>query len=409
MKRSIGKEAAAFLTLAAMVLMTIIIPAAPAAAADHAEATLVSGDPGADIADAYFFLDPLDNTKAVLAVTVEGFIVPSELLNIGHFSDQIIYRFEIENTGDAVPDRFIDIQFSDQTSRSASQTAFIYLNGIYQGTPSFTAQTTVQTLNAAPNPFVVTTNTQSGAKFFAGMTDDPFYFDIPAFNRFTASVVGGNPNPALLQRARDSFAGYNIHTIALELPVASLRGPAGNVVGINSVTLRSRLSGRYSPAQGNRSILYQVDRMATPAINTALLTYPRKNEYNNATPVNDAQGQFANTIVGSLQALGTNPTNISILASVAVTNGDYLRLNTAQANPSLGFGERATTPGYVGFPNGRRTGDDTIDVLFYYITNQTILMGENVNSNDKPLQNTFPFFGTPHQPLENPAIDPTQN
>jgi hypothetical protein len=211
-----------------------------------------------------------------------------------------------------------------------------------------------------------------------------------------------------LQRARDSFAGYNIHTIALEMPVSALRGSAGNVVGLNSVTLRSRLGGR-QPATSGKSLLYQVDRMATPAINTAAITYPRKNEYNNATPVNDAQGQFAGTIVGTLQALGTNPTNINILATVAVTNGDYLRLNTAQPNPSLGFGERATTPGYVGFPNGRRTGDDTIDVLFYFIFNQTILMGENVNSNDKPLQNTFPFFGTPHQPLENPAIDPTQN
>jgi hypothetical protein len=406
MNRSFAREAAAAFLSIAMVLMNLMFAAAPVAAADHAEATLVSGDPGADIADAFFFLSPTDNTKAVLAVTFEGFVVPSELLNIGHFSDQIVYRFEIENTGDAIPDRFIDIQFEDQHSRSEPQTAFIYLNGISQGAPSFTALTTVQTLNATPNPFVVTTNAQFQAKFFAGMTDDPFYFDIPAFNRYTASVVGGTPNPALLQRARDSFAGYNIHTIALELPVASLRGSAGNTVGLNSVTLRSRFSNRN--ATGQKSLLYQVDRMATPAINTAAITFPRKNEYNAATPVNDAQGQFANTIVGSLQALGTNPSNISILASVAVTNGDYLRLNTAQPNPSLGFGERATTPGYVGFPNGRRTGDDTIDVLFYFIFNQTILMGENVNSNDKPLQNTFPFFGTPHQPLD-AGVDPTQN
>jgi hypothetical protein len=408
MKRSFAAEAAAFFVMAAMVLMNVLLPAVPIAAADHAEATAVSGDPGADIADAYFFLSPLDNSRVVLAVTVEGFIVPSELLNLGHFSEQVVYRFEIENTGDAVPDRFIDIQFGDETSRSLPQTAFIYLNGIYQGAPSFTGLTTVQTHNAVPNPFVVTTDAASGVKFFAGMTDDPFYFDIPAFNRYTASVTGGNPNPALLQRARDSFAGYNIHTIALEMPVSALRGSAGNVVGLNSVTLRSRLGGR-QPATSGKSLLYQVDRMATPAINTAAITYPRKNEYNNATPVNDAQGQFAGTIVGTLQALGTNPTNINILATVAVTNGDYLRLNTAQANPSLGFGERATTPGYVGFPNGRRTGDDTIDVLFYFIFNQTILTGENVNSNDKPLQNTFPFFGTPHQPLENPAVDPTQN
>jgi hypothetical protein len=125
MKRSFAAEAAAFFVMAAMVLMNVLLPAVPIAAADHAEATAVSGDPGADIADAYFFLSPLDNSRVVLAVTVEGFIVPSELLNLGHFSEQVVYRFEIENTGDAVPDRFIDIQFGDETSRSLStSTAF---------------------------------------------------------------------------------------------------------------------------------------------------------------------------------------------------------------------------------------------------------------------------------------------
>jgi hypothetical protein len=108
----------------------------------------------------------------------------------------------------------------------------------------FTAPTTVQTLNATPNPFVVTTDSVSGASFFAGLTDDPFYFDIVGFNRFVASVLAHNPNPAALQRGRDSFAGYNIHMIALEVPVAMLRGPAGNIIGVNGVTLRPKQTHR---------------------------------------------------------------------------------------------------------------------------------------------------------------------
>ena len=115
-------------------------------AADHAESTSVAGDPGADLADVFAFLDPNDNSKVVLALDVEGFVVPSELLNLSFFAHEVTYRFEIENTGDAAPDQRIDITFSEQTSRSQPQTATIKLpNG-----RTFTAPTTVQTQNATP-------------------------------------------------------------------------------------------------------------------------------------------------------------------------------------------------------------------------------------------------------------------
>ena len=289
----------------------------------------------------------------------------------------------------------------DSVQYSQPQTATIKLpNGRV-----FTAPTTVQTLNASANPFVVTTDANSGASFFAGLTDDPFYFDIVGFNRFVASVLAGSPNPAALQRGRDSFAGYNIHMIALELPASMLKGSAGNVIGVNGVTLRSKQAHR-EEGGGERTNgkLIQVDRMATPAVNTALIPFPRKNEYNASTPVDDAAGKFAGDIVATLTALGTNATNIGILANVAVVHGDYLRLDLSIPNGSVGFGERVTTPGYTGFPNGRRPGDDTIDDLLFFIANQTPI-GDNVNSNDVPLLATFPFFAPPQQPRATGVID----
>ena len=397
----------------ALALVMLMSPLPLVRAADHAESTSVAGDPGADIADVFAFLDPTDNTKVVLAMDVEGFVVPSEALNLSFFSSEILYRFEIENTGDAIPDQTIDITFTPQTSRSQPQTATIRLPGtrtVRSTFNSFTAPTTVQTLNATANPFTVTTDSRSGASFFAGLTDDPFYFDIVGFNRFVGSVLGGTPDGTRLQRARDSFAGYNIHMIAVEIPAAMLRGSNGNIIGVNGVTLRQRSSTRQNTGEVINSGNYvQVDRMATPAVNTALIPFPRKNEYNAATPQDDANGLFAGDIVGTLTALGTNGANIGILASVAVANGDYLRLNLGTPNTSLGFGERATTPGYTGFPNGRRPGDDTVDVLLYFISNQTLTLGDNVNSNDVPLGTAFPFFAAPNQPLENPAVDNTQN
>ena len=89
----------------------ILRPNLPIQAADHTEATLATGDPGADIGDIFAFLDPNDNSKVVLAMDVQGFVVPSELLNLSSFSPEVVYRFYIENTGDARPDQTIDVTF----------------------------------------------------------------------------------------------------------------------------------------------------------------------------------------------------------------------------------------------------------------------------------------------------------
>ncbi len=388
--------------LALVVVISLTLSTAPPVnAADHAEATLVAADPGADLADVFAFLDPNDNTKVILALDVEGFVVPSELLNLSFFTPDVLFRFEIENTGDAIPDQRIDITFSPQTSRSQPQTATIKLpNGTV-----FTAPTTVQTLAPKANPFVITTDPASGVSFFAGLTDDPFFFDIVGFNRFVASVLGGKPDATQLQRGRDSFAGYNIHMIALSVPARMLRGkPDNNIIGVNGVTLRRKQSHREESGEVETNGKFvQVDRMATPAVNTALIPFPRKNEYNAATPIDDAAGKFAGSIVGTLTALGTNSANIGTLASVAVTNGDYLRLNLATPNASLGVGEEiSSTPNYAGFPNGRRPGDDTINTLLFFITNSNVpgnpLIQEAVNHNDVPLGSIFPFFAPPHQP-----------
>src|ERR1041384_5445300 len=84
-------------------------------AADHAEAPLVESDQAADIADVYTFLDPNDNSKVILAFDVHGFIVPSENGNLGAFDPNVLFRFNIENTGDAMPDKYIYVNFDEQT------------------------------------------------------------------------------------------------------------------------------------------------------------------------------------------------------------------------------------------------------------------------------------------------------
>ena len=92
---------------------------------------------------------------------------------------------------------------------------------------------------------IVTTDPLSHISFFAGPTDDPFFFDIPAFNRFRSTG-----DPAQFSRGRDSFAGYNTMSIALSIPQSFFTVKATNrMIGIAARTLRAstRRCGRSSP------------------------------------------------------------------------------------------------------------------------------------------------------------------
>jgi hypothetical protein len=493
-------------------------------AADHGDSPTASNDAAADLNDVFLFLDPNDNNRVILEMTMHGFIVPSEAVNMGIFDPKLVYRFLIEGTGDAVPDAKIDITFALRTTTSVGQVATVRMDQGATKVFEFNAPASNPSLNAAPPPQLVTTDSSSGVSFFAGEVDDPFFFDIPAFSRFTAAVRAGTPNPAAaFIRGRDSFAGYNTMSIALSLPKALLPS-ANNVVGVAGVTLRAdpqlasslrnlatrgqvdggdkvliggvivtgsapkrvlirgigsssgvpgalvnpTLTLYNSQAQiiatndnwqdtqgpdiaatslapkdplesailatlqpgaytaivdgnsGGKGIalvetydldvaassfpLRQVDRTAVPAVNVALIPFARKDEYNSATQQDDANGRFAADIIATLKALGTDDTNIGILADVAVTHGDFLRLNLTLANTGIGGGNNSG----AGFPNGRRLGDDVIDTLLFFILNQKPVT-DNVNANDVPLQNTFPFFANAQQPRDSGIDDNTRN
>jgi hypothetical protein len=388
--------------------LTILLTTVPKTdAADHGDAPLADVDRPIDIDDVYLFLDPNDNSKVIIAATLYGFIVPGEAVNFGAFDPRVRYLVGLETTGDARVDQTIDIRFSTRTSTTTPQTATI----IMPFGEIITAPTTLPTLADSANPFNVTTDPTTGISFYAGIADDPFFFDIPGFNRFVASVLAGAPNAAALQRGRDSFAGYNVQAFALSIPISYFKlqntagNPGANSLGVNLSAQRQRKitiakDGSINATGGFMTL----DRMGVPAINVALIPFARKDEYNFATTQDDANGRFADSIVGTLKALGTNDTNIGILASVAVARGDFLRLNLSIANRGSGGGDTAG----AGFPNGRRLGDDVIDTILFFVANQTPL-SDNANANDVPRTDTFPFFGRPQQPRSSGTDDNTRN
>jgi hypothetical protein len=450
MIRSLQRKSRTLTIVLALVCAGILTYALRLHAADHGDAPLVAHDQAADIGDVYFFLDPNDNSQVILAVTTHGFIVPFENANLGFFDNLVRYHFQIENTGDAKGDLFIDVSFSKQIARNQRQTATVSFSGhcglgVCPQTFTVADATTLSSGSAAVTPAQQINNFGPGLKLFAGLTDDPFFFDGPAELLYRASRIAGLPNPAFFGRKRDAFAGYNILTIALSVPRAVLEGPRNFAcfgttvrtpcIGLTVYTQRRNPNeegddheedGDHSDYRQHRdrrthSRFVNVDRMGIPAVNTVFIRpLDLKDQYNRASTLDDAAGVFAGEIVAALTALGTTG-GIPILAAIAVNNGDILRLNLDRANMGPGGGTiPGTSAAPVGFPNGRRPGDDVIDTIVTLVNdglpvvpgaplNPAAFPGftevDGVNANDVPLQNQFPFFAPATQPFPAGTID----
>ncbi len=447
------------ISAAALSLGAALIPGATVFAADHGDGPTIAYDQAADIADVYFFLDPNDTARAVLIGTTHGFIVPGEASNFGTFDPVIRYRFEVYSKHVNVdppaptdksgfkkylntvkPDKFIDVTFSPRIANPgpagaealqvlAPQTAtlqFTGFSGINKKT-KFTADATNPTLGSTELPATITRVAGDAAvDFFAGETDDPFFFDVPAFSAFIKSVRDGAPNGGVFSRGRDTFAGYNVMTIAISIPAALLRdGVTGDdKVGLNFLTQRHFIQsptkdGTVKGVAGYKTI----DREGNPAVNAVLIPANRKNKYNVATPKDDASLIFALdeptkkgvagepgllTVFANLGVVGGpfdgfGASSAGTLAALAVLHGDVLTLNT---NP-------AAAPG---FPNGRRVQDDVVDTLLSVVSNgaltpQTSMAagGDNVLGNDVPFRTVFPFVAPPQQPRASGVDDNTRN
>lgn len=400
-----NKTFGAYVLALSLFLTLVLMPVQQIGAADHGDAPAASLDRSADINDVFLFLDPADNTKVVILLTVHGFIVPAEASNFGIFDHNLRYRFGLEANGDPTLDGFIDVTFSEKVTSGATPQTATVSSSFFR---TFTAPSTPANTNPTGPAPVVTTDPLTGVAFYAGLSDDPFMFDIPAFSRFVASVLAGTPDPSHFNRGRDSFAGYNTLSIGFSIPAQLLRTQLGvtNNVGVLAQTQRRTSSVTRRPSRFFQPSYTDVDRMGNPAVNVALVPFPRKNEYNQGTPLDDAAGRYASSIVGTLTALGTNSTNIGILAGVAVTRGDILRVSLTTANTGPGGGNNSG----AGFPNGRRLSDDTVDTLLFFILNQPANpLSDKANVNDVPLRDTFPFFALAQQPRDSGVDDNTRN
>jgi hypothetical protein len=412
--------------LALTITFTLLLTPAPTIdASDHIDGPTLAHDKASDINDMYIFLDPNDNTQVVLIMTINPFLISSEIIGQAIFDHNLRYRFEIENTGDARPDRFVDVTFARGVGRETPQMATIRL----PNNRSFNAPVTVALQGDTPPDFVVTTDATSGARFYAGAPDDPFFLDNTAANRFVLSSIRnpGNPDRGVFAAragfnapdgtspsaddqgvvgrptqtsqsqgpGRDTYAGFNTLAIAVSVPATLLRG-TGNILGLNGVTQRRRqqIFRRDGQVVGAGEYV-TVDREGVPLVNNGLIPPPRKDEYNGATTLDDANGRFRADLITSLNNFGTNEASRNMLLRMIQENGDILRLNLTVPNTGPGGGNNASGgPANMG---GRRLSDDVSDATFTLINNGQPL-GDFVDRNDAPFRDVFPFLAFPIQP-----------
>jgi Domain of unknown function (DUF4331) len=269
-----------------------------------------------------------------------------------------LYRFEIDNTGDAVADHRINVVFSAPSGAGVQTFDARFPSGIVVSgdvTPP-----------SAPDDPIIVEDAANDISVFAGPRDDPFFFDAAAFNRFRAT---GDPD--VFDRGINSFADLNVSAIVLAFP-DSLVSDGESQLQISGFTFERR---RETFGKRGRSL----DRMGNPAVNTVFIPFALKDDFNRGEPKTDAR-DFGQVIADSLEMLGTSDENIATLAAVAIP--DTLKFDLDADD---------------GFPNGRALEDDVIDTLFSLIFNGDPPTTDNV-ANDSEFLDEFPFLAPPVQP-----------
>lgn len=205
-------------------IIAIVTVAGIIYAADHIDAPAVTGpgnsSPGNDITDIYAFQSPADNSKMVFVMNTQGLLSPSGTATAS-FPSNVMYEFNIDNTGDNIEDLVIQCLVQNGKMRVYGPVAV--------GTPgtSSTVKTTGPITEVSVTAYGATTpsigTNSNGTSVFAGPRDDPFFFDLARYSQIIMGGATSFNNPG-----SDTFAGTNVMSVVVEVP-KSLLGTATTI------------------------------------------------------------------------------------------------------------------------------------------------------------------------------------
>ncbi|MFK7960549.1 MAG: DUF4331 domain-containing protein [Phycisphaerales bacterium] len=273
-----------------------------------------------------------------------------------------------------------------------------------------------------------------GVTVFAGPRDDSFYADVPGvFDLLDIRILDNNGSLAdgLGQDGGgvDGFKGFNVLTFGLQIPLDQLPASTyadaffgeqtgvGIYASVSRPSITRRIAGNEFEHEGP---WIQVNRLGNPLFNEALVAFVDKDRFNATDPQNDTQfSQYAaqpelagliNLVFGTdFQTTDRQDlVNIFIpdVLRVATTTGP-VPLNGQAGFSRFGFVGGDQTGGVSsGWPNGRRFGDDVIDIALTAIASgptykEITVVGDNVAMNDVAFHAVFPYAATPHSGVNN--------
>jgi hypothetical protein len=285
--------------------------------ADHGDSPQVRDDTRADINDVYVFASPATPANTVLIMTVcplAGVTGPKL------FSPGVKYEFAVDTTGDAVEDQIWRLVF-------AKPDAAGHQSYVLTGPNKIRVRGVTEAL---------TVDVGDAGQVFAGIRDDPFFFDLIGFKRGLAFSAN---------TSRNFFDGLNTMAIVLEVPTTSFGTLGESGLGVWARTRKGKT---------------QIDRMGRPAINTVLVAggTPKGNKdlFNRGSPKDDVVN-WRDHVIANLKAapLSRNDADAQQLADLLLP--DVLTYNPGDS---------------AGFLNGRKLTDDVIDIELGVLSNGAV-------------------------------------
>lgn len=477
------RRAMAGATLTALAASAVVIPTF-ATSSSHREAPGITQDPTADSTDVYAFTSPDDPSTATIIANYIPFEEPAGGPNFFHLSDSARYIINIDNTGDGKADIAYRIR---PRTKVMNPDSFLYATGpvSYDAATGkytnlnvqqrydltrvrFRANGSIRTVNrigrgllSPPNNVgpKSTPNYESalvppaihslrgGGKVFVGQRDDPFFVDLGATFDLINIDAPGRPGIGLGDQGGgdDGLTGYNVHSIALQLPKTALTRKGGmptdasstnSTIGIwTSVERRVPMMMRRNGKTRIGVKWTQVSRLGNPLVNEVIIPLGKKDRWNATKPSSDSQylkhftsPELAAAInllfPGAVNAPTTNrqdlvavllkglppgnPTGLVTQIGTSPNIADMLRLNLAIAPSADPQRLGALAGDAAGFPNGRRLADDVVDIEEKAVggvlaglfglpapTANAGKLGDGVDTNDQPFLSAFPYVATP--------------
>jgi hypothetical protein len=396
------------LIAAALIAALLVVPGF-LNASDHDDGETELKGRNLNLTDLYVFREKDQNPSAAVPSGDLVFVMNTNPRSVArqqyYFSTQAKYEFHVTRTGNndrATGRKDLTLRFEfDAPDSAAQQRATV---SVIEGTQVTMKKTTdtgggilTTPINGRP---ILNRVDVKGQKLllYAGLREDPFFFDVEQYFRVRAGVLGIGPAAGFRKPGLDFAAGYNVNAIVVRVPLALLQG----TTSATTFDVWETIS-----VGGN-----QIERLAQPAINEGLLvTNALLNALNAVGPDCEAQALaaiepcataaapiFAEAI-RTLQALGNSPAQVNAIVGAFLP--DVMRIDTMQ--PS---GYAAAVNAFGKPIRGRKLLDDVIDITLSVVgsnlpltlqTDNVSYAGPNLGgSRHQPLLKEFPFLAPPN-------------